>query len=394
MRERSVPYQVHVPEEVLADLKQRLARTRWPASQDSAGWRMGVNVPYLKDLVEYWRNDFDWPRVALKLNLRDHRLVTLDDAQGVSVAVHVVVEPASRPEAPVLLISPGWPSSFLEYETVIDRIAHPERFGGRAEDALAVVVADLPGFGLSGQPSRPIGPRPIAVLWRQLMLECLGHSRFLYHGNDWGASVGAWLGVDHAAHVRGIHLTMPGVRPSLAPPAPPLSTDESSWLKQTQKRLAADAGYREIQSTKPSTAAVGLADSPAGMLAWIVEKLHGWSGADPDQPPPVERDTILATATLYWATNNLPTANWIYHAVRHGNDAAFDPGVYCATASGFSIFDGGFFPPPPQSWLERMHRSVFRRDHPSGGHFPALTRPPALADDILEFSRLVDQSPR
>jgi pimeloyl-ACP methyl ester carboxylesterase len=277
---------------------------------------------------------------------------------------------------------------------LIDRIAHPERYGGRVEDALGVVVADLPGFGLSGQPSRPIGPREIAGLWRQLMVEGLGHSRFLYHGNDWGASVGAWLGVDYAAHVRGVHLTMPGVRPSLTPPAPGLTAEESAWLKETQKRLSADAGYREILSTKPSTAAVGLADSPAALLAWIVEKLHGWSGMGADQPPPMDRDTILAIATVYWSTNNLPAANWIYYAARHGDDTAFGPGVRCATATGFSIFDGGFFPPPPQTWLERMHHTIFRRDHPSGGHFPALTRPQALAGDLLEFGRLAAQSPR
>jgi pimeloyl-ACP methyl ester carboxylesterase len=387
-------YRVDVSGEVLADLRARLAQTRWPAHPEDAGWRMGVSLPWLRDLARFWANGFDWPATAARLNLRDHRHVVLRGPDDGPIAVHVVVEAASRPGAPVLLVTPGWPSSFLEYEGVIDRLAHPERFGGDREGALTVVVADLPGFGLSGQPARPIGPRAIAGLWRQMMVEQLGHRRFFFHGNDWGTTVGAWLGVDHAAHVEAIHLTMPGVRPSLAPPAVPLDADEAAWLKRTQKLLAADAGYREMQSTKPTTAAVGLADSPAAMLAWIVEKLHGWSGAGPDEPPPIDRDTILAMATLYWATNNLPTANWIYHAVRSGADTAFGPGVKCDVATGFSIFDGGFFPPPPQAWLDRMHRTVYRRDHAGGGHFPALTRPEALARDILEFTRQAAQNPR
>jgi pimeloyl-ACP methyl ester carboxylesterase len=385
---------VPAPDQILADLRRRLAQTRWPAHPQGVGWRMGVDVPWLRDLATEWASSFDWPAFAARLNLRDHRSVAISGADQEAIAVHIVVEPASRPEAPVLLITPGWPSSFLEYERVIDRLAHPERFGGNVEDALAVVVADLPGFGLSDQPSRPMGPRAIAHLWRQMMVEQLGHRRFLFHGNDWGTTVGAWLGVDHAVHVAGLHLTMPGVRPSLAPPAPPLGVEEAAWLKRTQKLLTADAGYREMQSTKPTTAALGLSDSPAAMLGWIVEKLHGWSGVGPDDPPPIERDTILAMATVYWMTNSLPTANWIYHAVRNGDDAAFGPNVRCEVATGFSIFDGGFFPPPPQAWLERMHRTVFRRDHTSGGHFPALTQPQALANDILEFARERAYSPR
>ena len=153
-------YRVHVADEVLADLRARLAQTRWPAHPEGVGWRMGVSLPWLRDLARAWAGDFEWSAVAARLNLRDHRRVTLRGADDEPIAVHVVVEPGSRPDAPALLVTPGWPSSFLEYEGVVDRLAHPERFGGDPADALTVVVADLPGIGLSDQPARPLGPSP------------------------------------------------------------------------------------------------------------------------------------------------------------------------------------------------------------------------------------------
>jgi len=379
------PMTVALDQVTLDDLKRRLSHYRRPPAVKGAGWRMGVDLGWFDELIAYWLDGFDWEKVAARLNRRTHLSVPLADEENRSLAIHVIVEPGSGDRAPILL-TPGWPSCFVEFDGVIDRLAHPEHFGGDASEGRTVIVADLPGFGLSESPVIPLHHRAIAQLWHSLMVDKLGHTRFIAHGGDWGAVVSSWLALDHPSDVVGLHLSTLGVRPFLEK-STPLNDAEKGWLGCTKQRLALDGGYREVQATKPSTLSVGLADSPAALAAWMIEKFHGWSGCALDAPPSIDRDTLLSAVTLYWATNHLPCANWIYWADRQAGNTALGPGERIETPTGLALFDGGFFPPPPTEWAERAYNVVYRSDHPAGGHFPAWTAPAAFAEGLLSFAR-------
>lgn len=371
---------------VIDDLKRRLAAYRRPPGVAGSGWRMGIDLDWFDDLLAYWRDGFDWAAAAAALNRRTHLRVPVADATGEKIGIHVAIEAGSNDANLPILLTPGWPSSFLEFEAVIDRLAHPERFGGDAGEGRTVIVADLPGFGLSDRPARPMHPRDMAGLWRSLMVDGLGIDRFLVHGGDWGAVVGSWLALDHPQHVAALHMSMLGLRPHIDREVP-FSDAEKDWLGRTKRRLDQDSGYREAQSTKPNTLAVGLSDSPAALAAWMIEKYHGWSGDAADAAPSIDRDRLLTSATLHWATGGLPAANWIYWADRNHGNIALGAGQRIMVPTGLGLFDGGFFPPPPTEWAERAYHVVRRTDHPRGGHFPAWVEPEAFAEGLAAFLR-------
>lgn len=371
---------------VIDDLNRRLAAYRRPPGVAGSGWQMGIDLDWFDDLLDYWRDGFDWSAVAAGLNRRTHLRLPVTDASGENLGIHVVVEPGSgESKVPILLI-PGWPSSFLEFEGAVDRLAHPERYAGDADEGRTVIVVDLPGFGLSDRPARPMHHREMAGLCRSLMVDSLGFDRFIVHGGDWGAVVGSWLALDHSRHVAGLHMSMLGLRPYLDRDVP-LTDAEKDWLGRTKRRLEQDSGYRETQATKPNTLAVGLSDSPAALAAWMIEKYHGWSGCATDAPPSIDRDRLLTSATLHWATGGLPAANWIYWADRNHGDIGLAPGQKIMVPTGLGLFDAGFFPPPPTEWAERAYHVVHRLDHASGGHFPAWTAPEAFAEGLSLFLR-------
>lgn len=371
---------------VIDDLKRRLAAYRRPPGVAGTGWQMGIDLDWFDDLLVYWQDGFDWNAVAEALNRRKHLRVPVADAAGAEIGIHVVIEPGSNDTNLPILLTPGWPSSFLEFEAVIDRIAHPERFGGNAADGRTVIVADLPGFGLSDRPARPMHHREMAALWRSLMVDGLGIDRFIVHGGDWGAVVGSWLALDYPQHVAGLHMSMLGLRPHIDREVP-FTDAEKDWLGRTKRRLDQDSGYREAQATKPNTLAVGLSDSPAALAAWIIEKYHGWSGCAADGAPSIDRDRLLTSATLHWATGNLPAANWIYWVDRNHGDIGLGAGQRIEVPTGLGLFDGGFFPPPPTEWAGRAYHVVHRTDHPRGGHFPAWVEPDAFAEGLSAFLR-------
>jgi len=384
--ERLHRFAVEAPASALDDLHLRLKSFRGPTEPVNPGWRYGVNGAYLADLVAYWREGFDWRAAERRLNERDHYWAELDCGEARPVKVHLIVQPSARTDAPVVLLTPGWPSSLLEFHDLIDHLAAPERYGGRMDEGVHVVAAELPGFGLSQPPVAPMSHRQMASLWRQLMVQVLEVPRFIAHGSDWGAVVSSWLALDHPGCVAGLHLSMLGLRPSLDKSGQPLSPEEGAWIGLTKRRLDADGGYREQQATRPTTLAVGLADSPAALAAWLIDKYHGWSGASPDEPPPFDRDALLTSASLYWLLGDLPAANWIYWADRHAGDIALGVGQRIETPTGFAFFEGGFFPVPPRAWAERAYNVVSWEVHPQGGHFAAWRDPGPLADSLLAFA--------
>ncbi len=289
-----VPFQIEVPSRVLDDLAERLARARLPGAPADAGWDYGIEPGYLRRLVDYWRTDYDWRAVEARLN----RLPQFVASVG-GYRLHLVYEPGSGPAPLPLVLTHGWPGSFVEFEAVVEPLAHPERFGGRIEDAFDVVVPSLPGYGWSSAPPAPISPRDIARVWDELMASALGYARYVAQGGDWGGLVTSWLAVDAPSHVAAIHLNIMGLRLYLGEGSAPLAPEEEAWVARTRARLARETGYQAIQGTKPQTLAYALTDSPIGLAAWIAEKFHGWSAPGPDGPPFTmeqihRRDDLLA----------------------------------------------------------------------------------------------------
>lgn len=385
--DRLARFEIAAPDGVLADLKQRLKRHRPAADPIDAGWRYGINGAWLSDLVAYWRDGFSWRDAEARLNQHAHYRARLTPADQRPLDVHLIIAPAARPDAQVVLLTPGWPSSLVEYHELISRLSRPQDFGGNEADALTVVAAELPGFGLSSRPAAPLSHRAMAGLWRELMVDVLGVPRFFVHGGDWGSVVGSWLALDYPQHVAGLHLSMLGLRPAIDRDRAPLSEDEAAWLKATKLRLDADGGYAELQATKPSTLAVGLADSPAALAAWLIEKYHGWSGAGVEEAPPLDRDQLLTAATLYWTLGDLPAANWIYWADRHLGGIALKPGERVTVPTGVALFGQGFFPISPRSWAERAYNVTAFDTFDRGGHFPAWLEPGLVTTSLSDFVR-------
>lgn len=363
----------------LDDMRRRLRGTRWPASPEDSGWGYGVDLDYLRTFAEFLREGFDWAAVAKRDSARRFRIQVTDETNGEDILIHAAVHAeGAAADGRCLILLHGWPSCSFEFDQLIALLR--ETTGG----AVKIVSFDLPGFGFSGRLKRPMAPRTMARLLHRAAVEGLGISRFHLHGNDWGSTVGSWIAFDHASSVAAAHFTMMGMRPALSSTSAPLAPDEAAWVKEVQGQLRADGGYREIQSTKPTTLAVGLTDSPAGLSAWIVEKMHGWTGSGERADPCVGMHDLAAIVTAYWISGNIDTANWIYTAV-HAHDDTVAPAIPCPIRVGLSFFGGGFFPPPPATWTKRVYDVRFRRDHSRGGHYPALTEPQLLADDLASF---------
>jgi pimeloyl-ACP methyl ester carboxylesterase len=375
------PFRIEVPAAVLQDLAERLARTRLPGAPVGAGWEYGIEPGYLRRLIDYWRTEYDWRAVEARLNRLPHFMASVGGYQ-----VHVVYERGSGRAPLPLVLTHGWPGSFVEFEAVVGPLAHPERFGGRIEDAYDVIVPSLPGYGWSSPPPAPISPRDIARVWDALMTSTLGYDRYVAQGGDWGGLVTSWLGVDAAAHVAAIHLNIMGLRPYLGEGSAPLDGAEEAWVARARARLARETGYQAIQGTKPQTLAYALTDSPIGLAAWIAEKFHGWSGSGPDGPP-FTMEQILTDVMIYWVTGCVNTASWLYTAARRLDGMRLARGEFVGVPTAFVACPHDLFPAPPDRWVQRVYHCVRRTELPAGGHFLAYERPAEFVEDVRTFFR-------
>lgn len=375
------PFRIEVPEHVLADLKERLARTRWPIEARAAPWRWGTSLDYLRAVVDRWRDGYDWRRWEAALNRWPQYRATIGGRK-----VHFVLEPGSGPRPLPLLITHGWPGSFAEFLDVIGPLAHPERHGGDASDAFTVVAPSIPGYAFSDPPDAPITPRDVAGLWRELMVGVVGCDTWVAQGGDWGAVITSWLALDHPGHVRAIHLNMPGLRPWIGPGSTPVDAEEAAWIAGARRRLAREGAYQRIQGTKPQTLAYALTDSPVGLAAWILEKFQGWTAPGVAAAPPFDTDWLITNVMLYWL-GGMNAAMWLYCSLVDGTAAALGPGQRVETPTGLLLFPDDLVAPPPARWIERAYHVVHRRDADAGGHFAALENGAALVDDVRAFFR-------
>jgi pimeloyl-ACP methyl ester carboxylesterase len=373
---RPEPFTPQTAPAALADLRARLRATRWPDAPEDAGWSLGTDLAYLRELVAYWADGFDWPAQEAALARLPRFRVRLGGAR-----IHFVHVRAVAPAGPVLplVLSHGWPDSFWRYAKVIPLLADPGAHGADPADAFDVVVPDMPGYGYSDRPAGPaVDSIAVAGRWAELM-SVLGYERFGAAGGDIGSHVSRYLGLDYPDRVVAVHRTDGGVPVFAGDPAD-LTPEERGWFETMAAWGATEGAYSAMHRTKPQTAAAGLTDSPAGLAAWIVEKLRAWSDCDGEQS--FTRDEILTNVTIYWLTGTIGSSMRMYRA-----NAAIPPAQLARRVevpSGFSLFPGDIGR-PPRAWLERTTNLVRVTEPARGGHFAPFEEPELYAEELRAF---------
>jgi len=374
------PFKIHVPDDVLADLHGRLTRVRWPDQAPDAGWRHGTDLAYMKELVAYWRDRYDWRAQEARLNALPQFTVPMG-----RVDLHFVQLRGVGPKPMPLLLSHGWPGSIWEFHKLIPMLTDPGAHGADPADAFTVVAPSLPGYGFSFKPDQPrLGIAEIADVFARLMTDVLGYKRFGAQGGDWGAFITSRLGLAYGSRLAGIHLTLLGLRRGLAPPAEP-TDEEKAYLEELQHWEREEAGYQWIQGTKPQTLAYGLTDSPVGLAAWIVEKFRTWGDCGGDVERRFTKDVLLTNIMLYWVTGAINSSFCPYFARRHSPWPLHD-NQRIEVPTAYASFPREILH-PPRAWAERAYNLRRWTYMPSGGHFAALEEPAALAADIRAFFR-------
>jgi len=366
------PFSIHVPDAVLDDLRARLARTRWPDEVDGGGWDLGTDRAYLQGLVGYWRDGFDWRRVERALNAHPQFIADVD-----GVRIHFAHVRGRGPAPFPLILTHGWPSTFAELLPLVPLLT---------ED-FDLVIPSLPGFGFSSPHTRR-GPRRIHDLWAKLMT-ALGYPRFGACGSDVGARVTSRLGLFHPDRVAGIHLS--SVDLEWPHPLPDdLDAEERDYVARVERWERLEGAYDAIQSTYPQTLAYGLADSPAGLAGWIVEKFRAWSDCGGDLASRFSADELLTTLTLYWVTGSINSANRHYYEAKHDpHPPRVALGERIAVPAGIAMFPGEAELRVPRRFAERCYQVARWTEMPRGGHFPALEEPQLLAGEIRELFALI-----
>ena len=374
------PFRIEVPDETLDRIRTRIADYAWHEMPDDGGWAYGTNLDYMKELCAYWLDEFDWRKHEDAINRFSHYSAAVD-----GIDLHFIHEKGSGPAPLPLIVSHGWPGSIVEFLDIIEPLAHPERFGGSAADGFNVITPSLPGFGFSGRPPRPIGPRRVAGLFDTLMTEVLGYDGYLAQGGDWGGAVSTWLGFDHAPACRAIHINIMMMRHPDGPQGP----EEEAWSVEFEREQVLENGYRTQQATKPQTLSYAMMDSPVGVAAWIIEKFHAWSDIDGGDIESVyTKDLLLTNIMVYLVTGTFNTASWIYYGRREEGGRLLSPvGKRVEVPTAAALFPAELLSWPPRSYVERIYNIARWTEMPRGGHFAALEQPDLLVNDVRAFAR-------
>jgi pimeloyl-ACP methyl ester carboxylesterase len=383
-----VPFTIHVPDAVLADLKERLVRARPPEELDGSGWTYGTNLAYLKELVAYWRTKFDWRVQERRLNQFEQFKTNID-----GLGIHFIHRRSKEANAFPLILIHGWPGSFAEFAKVIDRLTDPVRHGGRAEDAFDVVIPSLPGYGFSDKPLQfGYGRDRTAAIFAQLMAR-LGYRRYGAQGGDLGAGISSKMALDDASHVAGLHLNLctNGVPPDPSNPSAGVPAEELAKMRDREAFWTdEETAYSHMHGTKPQTIGYSLNDSPLGLAAWIVEKFRVWCDCDGNPEKAFTKDELLTNITIYWVTQTATSAARFYYDNRHGTAPQITQRVEVPTACAAFPKEIRFI---PRRWLESRYNMTRFSIMPRGGHFAAMEQPELLVDDLRAFFRDLRSAP-
>jgi epoxide hydrolase len=367
------PFRIAVPDDDLDDLRQRLARTRWPEAECVDDWSQGIPLNYTRELAAYWADEYDWRAREAALNRFDHFITDID-----GLDIHFIHQRSPLPNAFPLVITHGWPGSIVEFHKVIEPLTDPTRHGGRAEDAFHVVCPSLPGYGFSGKPATTgWGVGKVAEAWEALMVR-LGYDRYGAQGGDWGAAVTTQIG-RNKGHCAAIHLNMP----IALPPAGGLENpteEEQQALAAAAEYQQWDSGYSKQQSTRPQTLGYGLVDSPAGQMAWIIEKFRTWMDCDGHPENVLSRDELLDNVMMYWLTaSGASSARMYWESFR-----IFGSTTPVELPTGVASFPKEILR-APRGWCEANYNITHWTTMPRGGHFAAFEQPGLFVDDVRTF---------
>ena len=375
------PFRVDVPESTLEDLHDRLTRTRFPEQLPDAGWDYGTELGYLKELVAYWRDSYDWRASEERLNALAHFTTEIDGAN-----VHFIHARSPEPDALPLILTHGWPGSVVEFLDVIGPLSDPVAHGADASQAFHVVVPSLPGYAFSG-PTRDRGWHPgrVAKAWTQLMAG-LGYDRYVAQGGDWGSFVTQQVAIADPDHCAGIHVNF---LPSI-PSTTEFTEEEEGFLADAARYNDDDSGYYKEQSTKPQTIGYSMDDSPAGLAAWIIEKFRTWSDCDGDVERSFTKDQLIDNLMLYWVTATGHSAARMYYEFAHGlADGTLDVLGQVTQPLGYARYPKEIMR-TSRRWADALYPNIVHFvDMPRGGHFAAMEVPDLFVDDLRAWAKAV-----
>ena len=362
MASKPRPFQLRISDAAIADLRERLARARFPDEPPLEPWATGASVAYLKELAHYWRMGFDWRAQEARFNSFQHFTLPVG-----GIDLHFIHQPGTGPDPIPLLLCHGWPGSVWEFNRLIPLLT----------DRFTIIAPSLPGYTLSFKPGQKrFGVEEIADCFAELM-SLLGYERFAAQGGDWGGFICSRLGFKYPQRLLGIHLNLLAVRRD------PGNVD-GVFEQQLRHFLKENTGYQWIQGTRPQTLAFGLADSPVGLAAWIAEKFREWSDCGGVIENAIPRDDMLTNIALYWFTGAIGSSFWPYYARMHG-PWPIPEGKTVDVRMGYAEFPKEILR-PPRAVAERMYTKIERWTvMPRGGHFAALEQPHLLANEIREF---------
>lgn len=376
------PFEARVDKEVVGDLNKRLGNTRWPDELPGSGWELGTDLAYLKELCGYWRDNFDWQGFEARVNAFPQFATDISGQR-----VHFLHARSPRPDAVPLLLIHGWPGCVLEFREVVGPLSDPDGYGEHTAGAFHVIAPSIPGYGFSG-PTSAAGwdLNRIADVFAILM-DRLGYDRYLVQGGDWGSAIALAMAARVPDRVRAVHVNLlTAAPPGDGDPMAGVTAAEQRRLGTMQRFLAAETGYQALQSTKPQSLAYGLADSPAGLAGWLVEKYRGWSDCGGDVERSFTRDRLLDNISLYWVTGTINSSMRLYHE-------ALGPGKTLPSAPvrvplGHAVYPAEIYA-CPRRWADACYDVVHWVEMPRGGHFAAMEVPDLFVDDMRSFARTI-----
>jgi|TARA_B100002052_G_scaffold98023_1_gene90547 pimeloyl-ACP methyl ester carboxylesterase len=374
------PFKVEISNEILQNINSKVKNYQWHEMPDDGGWDYGTNLDYMKEFAEYWSSKFDWKKTEEKINKFRNFKTNID-----GIDIHFIHEKGSGSNPKPLLLNHGWPGSIVEFLDIIDELAHPENYGGNMQDGFDVIVPSLPGYGFSGRPSRPIGPRKMASIFNSLMTNSLGYEKYISQGGDFGGTICTWLAYDFPESLLGIHINILITRH----PDGPQTKEEIEWQERFKVEQRIEDGYRTQQSTKPQTLSYAMMDSPVGVAAWMIEKMRGWSDIkDGNIESVYSKDILLSNIMIYLVTKTFNTSTWIYYGRREeGGRSLPKDHLPLKVPTAIAKFPKEYLEWAPRSYVERIYNVKQWTNMPAGGHFAALEKPDLLIKDIREFGK-------
>ncbi len=376
------PFKVEISDKYLQNIYSKVKNYPWHEMPDDGGWNYGTNLEYMKEISKYWIENFDWRETEKKINKFENFKSIID-----GIDIHFIHEKGSGANPKPLLLSHGWPGSIIEFLNIIEKLAHPEKFGGKEEDSFDVIVPSLPGYGFSGRPANPIGPRKMSSIFNSLMTNVLGYKKYIAQGGDFGGTIATWLAYDFPNNMLGIHINILIIRH----PDGPQTKEEKEWQERFKKEQRIEDGYRTQQATKPQTLSYAMMDSPVGVAAWIIEKMRSWSDIkNGDIESVYSKDILLSNIMIYLVTKTFNTASWIYYGRREeGGRTLPKEHLPLKVPTAVALFPKEYLEWAPRSYVERIYNVQQWTEMPKGGHFAALEQPDLLIKDIKDFARIL-----